>query len=346
MAEFTVLDVSTTFPRSSDRSANIPLSAVDLMPFRKGDDASRAMSDTLATARAADAAGYHRYWIAEHHNAEGLASSATTVVMAEVAAATERIRVGAGGIMLPNHAPYMVAEQFGTLAAFHPGRIDLGLGRAPGTDPWTVRALRRGSDAKDFPAEVAQVRDHLGPARPTQRVRAIPGQGSEVPVYILGSSTYGAALAAQEGLPYVFASHFAPDQLLLALDTYRSNFRPSAVLDEPYAIVSAGAVVADTDAEARRVFTSMQQRFLTLVRGNMQFLPPVDDIDALWNPAERAAVEGMLRESHVGSPTTVREELTELAKRTGADELMIMSEAWDLKDRIRSHELLAEAWLG
>ncbi|MFJ7498057.1 LLM class flavin-dependent oxidoreductase [Streptomyces sp. NPDC097727] len=344
MYEFNVKHVSTNFQYSTNRPSGIPLSVVDLMPFPKGHSATRTMSDTLAVARAADAAGYHRYWIAEHHNAAGLASSATVVVIAEVAAATERIRVGAGGIMLPNHTPYVVAEQFGTLAAFHPGRIDLGLGRAPGTDPWTVRALRRGTGADDFPREVAQVREYLGPARPTQRVRAIPGQGSEVPVFILGSSTFGAALAAQEGLPYVFASHFAPDQLLLALDTYRSNFRPSAVLDKPYAIVAAGTVVAETDEKARHLFTAMQRRFLTLVRGNMEFLPPVEDIDAIWTPAEREAVGAMLRESHVGSPAAVRKSLAELVERTRADELILMSETWDLEDRIRSYELLAEAW--
>ncbi|MGW5152618.1 LLM class flavin-dependent oxidoreductase [Rhodococcus koreensis] len=331
--------------RSNHRSRNIPLSVVDLMPFRKGDSPSQAMADTLALAQATEAAGYHRYWIAEHHNSRGLVSSATVVVMAEVAAATTSIRVGAGGIMLPNHAPYVVAEQFGTLAAFHPDRIDLGLGRAPGTDPWTIRALRRKVDAgEDFPREVAEVRTYLAPSRPSQRVHAIPGQGSGVPVFVLGSSTFGAALAAQEGLPFVFASHFAPQQLERALETYRSRFRPSANLEQPHAIVSAGAVVADTDSEARRLFTSMQRRFLTLVRGNMEFLPPVPDIDALWSPAERQAVGSMLAEAQVGSPATVRKGLTELAERTGADELMLMTETWDLEDRIRSYQLLADTW--
>lgn len=326
-------------------SPSIPLSVVDLMPSRDGESPSQTMADTLELARAAETAGYRRYWIAEHHNSEGLASSATVVVMAEVAAATERIRVGAGGIMLPNHAPYVVAEQFGTLEAFHPGRIDLGLGRAPGTDPFTSQALQRSAaGAAEFPQEVAQVRAFLGPVAPDQRVRALPGQNSNVPVFILGSSTYGATLAAQLGLPYVFASHFAPDQLLVALDAYRSGFHPSAVLDRPHAILAAGAVVAETDERARRIFTAMQRRFLTLIRGRMQFLPPVEDIDAIWSPAERQAVGSMLRESHVGSPTTVRAGLADLVERTQADELMLMTETWDLADRIRSYELLADTW--
>ncbi|MGD7731586.1 LLM class flavin-dependent oxidoreductase [Propionibacteriaceae bacterium G57] len=326
-------------------SARIPLSVVDLMPSRESDPYTRTMSDTLAFAQGVEKAGYHRYWVAEHHNSEALASSATVVVMAEVAAATSTIRVSAGGIMLPNHAPYVVAEQFGTLDAFHPGRIDLGLGRAPGTDPWTSRVLQRDAGAaSSFPDEVSLVQAWLGPVQPGQHVQALPGQGSNVPIYILGSSTFGASLAAQRGLPYVFASHFAPDHLMTALDLYRTNFRASEHLDRPYAIVAANAVVADTDERARYLFTAMQQRFALLARGQMKFVPPVDDIETVWSPEEKAVVNRMLAESHVGSPTTVRDGLDDLVERTRADELMLSAETWDLGDRVRSFELLADAW--
>ncbi|MEV7287083.1 LLM class flavin-dependent oxidoreductase [Streptomyces sp. NPDC093252] len=333
--------------RTPDRTHPIPLSVLDLAPVRAGHSPAEALENTVALARAAESYGYRRFWISEHHNTPAMASSATSVIIGQVAAATERITVGAGGVMLPNHAPYVVAEQFGTLAAYHPGRIDLGLGRAPGADPWTARALRREQGAGgDFPGQVAEVRGYLAPGSgsPARRVRAIPGEGSGVPVYVLGSSTFGAALAAREGLPFVFASHFAPDQLRAALALYRSAFRPSAVLARPYAMVAANAVVAESEREAVRIFSSLQQKFLTHLRGGMEFRPPVDDIHSLWTPQEAGIVGAMLAESHVGTPETVRRGLADLAARTGADELMILSEAWDFDARLRSYELLARAW--
>ncbi|MFE3069177.1 LLM class flavin-dependent oxidoreductase [Streptomyces sp. NPDC059247] len=342
------------------RSPSVPLSVLDLAPIRTGHGPAEALRHTVELARAAEASGYRRFWISEHHNTRAMASSATAIIIGQVAAATERISVGAGGIMLPNHAPYVVAEQFGTLATYHPGRIDLGLGRAPGTDPWTTRALRRQHQSgADFPEQVAELRGYLaadatdaadgsggayGSGGADRKVRAIPGEGVDVPVYVLGSSTFGAALAAREGLPFVFASHFAPQQLDEALDLYRSAFRPSAALAEPYAVVAANAVVADTATEAVRIFSSLQQKFLTHLRGEMRFLPPVDDIDALWNREEAGVVDAMLAESYVGTPGTVRHGLESLVARTGADELMILSEAWDFDARLRSYELLATTW--
>ncbi|KXX61919.1 LLM class flavin-dependent oxidoreductase [Rhodococcus sp. LB1] len=322
---------------------DIPLSLLNLAPIRHGGTATEALHETIELARKAEEFGYHRYWIAEHHNMAAVASAATSVLIGQVAAATERIKVGSGGIMLPNHAPYVVAEQFGTLAALYPGRIDLGLGRAPGTDPWTAQALRRGdATAEDFPAQVSEVRRYLAPGGPTRRVRAIPGEGTNVPLYILGSSTFGAALAAKEGLPFVFASHFAPNQLSAALDIYRANFRPSENLDKPHAVVGVNVIAADTDRSAQHIFTTLQRKFLTLIRGELQNLPPVDDIDQLWSPQEASAVGAMLRASCVGSPATVRDGLNELVKHTQADELIVLTETWEFKDRIRSYELLAE----
>ncbi|MER6911112.1 LLM class flavin-dependent oxidoreductase [Streptomyces sp. NPDC000594] len=322
-----------------------PLSVLDLSPIRTGRPVAEALENTVALARATEAYGYRRFWISEHHNTPAMASSATSIIIGQVAAATERIKVGAGGVMLPNHAPYVVAEQFGTLAAYHPGRIDLGIGRAPGSDPWTTRALRREHQSgADFPELANELRGYLAPGSAERKVRAIPGEGSDVPVFILGSSTFGAALAAREGLPFVFASHFSPDQLLPALELYRAGFRPSATLAKPYAIVAANAVVADTEREAVRIFSSLQQKFLTHFRGGMQFLPPVDDIDAVWAPQEAQMVNAMLAQSYVGTPDTVREGLESLVERTGADELMILSEAWDFDARLRSYELLAKSW--
>ncbi|ANW21365.1 LLM class flavin-dependent oxidoreductase [Streptomyces clavuligerus] len=327
------------------RTTNIPLSVLDLSPIRHGHGPAEALANTVELARAIEAYGYHRFWISEHHNTTAMASSATSIMIGRVAAATERIRVGAGGVMLPNHAPYVVAEQFGTLAAYHPGRIDLGLGRAPGTDPWTTRALRRDhKGGLDFPEQVAELRGYLAPGDGKGKVRAIPGEGSDVPVYILGSSTFGAALAAREGLPFVHASHFSPDRLDEALERYRAEYRPSAAHPEPYAIVAANAVVADTEKEAVRTFSTLRQKFLTHFRGEMRILPPVDDIDRVWAPQEAQMVNAMLRESFVGTPDTVRAGLEDLAERTGADELMIVSEAWDFATRLRSYELLARTW--
>ena len=321
----------------------IPFSVLDLMPTRKDRSHTQTMRYTLEAAQAVERFGFSRYWVAEHHNAGSLLSSATVVVMAEIAAATERIRVGSGGIMLPNHAPYVVAEQFGTLEAFHPGRIDLGLGRAPGTDPMTAQALRRDdSAAAHFPAEVQEIMGYLGSPSPMRRVHAIPGQGSNVPLYILGSSTFGASLAAQLGLPFAFASHFAPAALAEAINLYRTNFTPSRVLSEPYVIVGAAAMLADTDEQARRLFTTMQQHFLGVIRGRTLYAPPVETMDELWSPIERQRVDSMLAEAIVGSADTAQRQLTNLVERTGANEVIVMSAPWEFEDRIRSYELLSQ----
>lgn len=322
---------------------SIPFSVLDLMPTRPDDSHTQTMRKTVQAAQAAERFGFNRFWVTEHHNAGSLLSSATVVVMAELAAATERIRVGSGGIMLPNHAPYVVAEQFGTLEAFHPGRIDLGLGRAPGTDPMTAQALRRdNSAAMNFPAEVEEIQRYLGEPSPMRRVHAIPGQGSNVPLYILGSSTFGASLAAKLGLPFSFASHFAPAALQDALNVYRNNFTPSQTLDKPYVIVGAGSLVAETDEQAQYLFTTAQQHALGIIRGRPQFSPPVDDMEKLWSPAEKRHISSMLQEAVVGSPQTVQSKLEDLIARTGADEVIITSTPWEFEDRIRSYELLSE----
>ena len=323
-----------------------PLSVLDLAPIVAGSDAVTALHNSLALARHAEALGYRRFWVAEHHNMDGVASAATAVLIGQIARATERIRVGSGGIMLPNHAPLTVAEQFGTLASFFPGRIDLGLGRAPGTDGPTMRALRRhlSSAAEDrFPQDVQELQAYLGPAREGQVVRAIPGQGTEVPIWLLGSSLYSAQLAAYLGLPFAFASHFAPDLLMQALEIYRAQYRPSARHPEPHAMVGLNVIVADSDEQAQRLFTSLQQRFLGMQRGQRGPLPPpVDDMDALWSPAEKAGVARMLAESVVGSPVTVRAGLRATAERTGADEFIVASALHDFDARLRSYELLAQ----
>jgi luciferase family oxidoreductase group 1 len=323
-----------------------PLSVLDLAPIVAGSDAVTALHNSLALARHAEALGYRRFWVAEHHNMDGVASAATAVLIGQIARATERIRVGSGGIMLPNHAPLTVAEQFGTLASFFPGRIDLGLGRAPGTDGPTMRALRRhlSSAAEDrFPQDVQELQAYLGPAREGQVVRAIPGQGTEVPIWLLGSSLYSAQLAAYLGLPFAFASHFAPDLLMQALEIYRSQYRPSDRHPEPHAMVGLNVIVADSDEQAQRLFTSLQQRFLGMQRGQRGPLPPpVDDMDALWSPAEKAGVARMLAESVVGSPVTVRAGLRATAERTGADEFIVASALHDFDARLRSYELLAQ----
>jgi luciferase family oxidoreductase group 1 len=322
-----------------------PLSILDLAPIVEGGSASTALRNSLDLARHAERLGYERFWLAEHHNMAGIASAATSVVIAHVAAGTSTIRVGAGGIMLPNHSPLVIAEQFGTLAALHPGRIDLGLGRAPGTDQQTMHALRQAhASADSFPHDVLELQAYLGDPQPGQVVHAVPGSGSHVPLWILGSSLYGAQLAAMLGLPYAFASHFAPDALLPALEVYRAQFRPSAQLDRPYAMVAANVIVADSDDEARRLFTSVQQAFTNMVRntrGRLQ--PPIDDIEAYWSPAEKAHVERMLRRSFVGTAATVAEELGDYVGETDADELIVASAIYDHVARVRSYELLADA---
>ncbi|MBN9425349.1 MAG: LLM class flavin-dependent oxidoreductase [Burkholderiales bacterium] len=321
----------------------IPLSVLDLAPIRRGDTAADALRNTLDLARHAETWGYRRYWLAEHHNMTGIASAATSVVIGAVAGATKTIRVGAGGVMLPNHSPLVIAEQFGTLESLYPGRIDLGLGRAPGTDQTTLRALRRNpAAAEHFPDDVLELQAFFAPLREGQRIRAVPGHGLNVPLWILGSSLYGAQLAAALGLPYAFASHFAPDALYQALQVYRQQFRPSPQLDKPYAMVGAAVVAADSDDEARRLFTTLQQQFTNMLRNTRgQMAPPLDDIDQYWSPAEKAQVARMLACAFHGSPTTIRASLERLIEDTGADELMVTGPIFDHAARLRSYELLA-----
>jgi len=325
----------------------IPLSVLDLAPIVEGGTAALALQNTLDLARHADTWGYRRYWVAEHHNMDGVASSATAVLIGHIAGGTQRIRVGAGGIMLPNHAPLMVAEQFGTLATLYPGRIDLGLGRAPGTDRHTAMALRRhmhAADEQGFPDDVLELQGYLSEGGTRQGVRAIPGMGTQVPIWLLGSSLYGAQLAAHLGLPYAFASHFAPEMLLQALQVYRSTYRPSPAWPKSHAMVGVNVVAADTDEEAARLFTSIQQRFLGMQRGQRGPLPhPISpaQLETMWTPQERVGVHGMLAASAVGSAASVRQQLQALVDQTGADELIVAGAVHDHAARLRSYELLA-----
>ena len=325
----------------------IPISILDLVPVILGETPREALRKSLDLAQHAEAFGYTRYWVAEHHNMTGIASAATSVVIGYLAGGTSRIRVGSGGVMLPNHAPLVIAEQFGTLESLYAGRIDLGVGRAPGTDPRTLRALRRVLTRHDtFPEEVLELQAFLAPAKSGQAVRAVPGAGSEVPVWILGSSTFGAELAAQLGLPYAFASHFAPDALFAALEIYRKQFKPSKQLDHPYAMAGVNVVAADTDDEARRLFTTIQQSFTNLVRGaGGKLQPPIDNIDDYWNPMEKLHASSMLKYSIVGSRETVRRGLEDFVVLTKADELMIVTSLYDHPLRVRSYEIIAEASL-
>ena len=320
------------------------LSILDLVGVREGTTPGDALAGSLEAARAAERLGYRRYWVSEHHNMVGVASAATAVVVGHLAAGTRTIRVGSGGIMLPNHAPLLIAEQFGTLEALHPGRIDLGLGRAPGTDPLTARAMRRDlhAAAERFPEDVLELRSLLGDPDPGQAIRAVPGAGSKVPLWMLGSSLYGAQLAAALGLPYAFASHFAPDALDDALAVYRDRFEPSEQLDGPHAVPCINVVVADTDRDARRLFTTVQQMFAAMVRGTRGLMPPpIDDIETHWTAMEKVHASRMLACSFVGTPDTVRDALAGFVARTGADELMVHVPVFDEGARIRSMELLA-----
>ena len=324
--------------------SDIPFSVLDLAPVPEGSGVADSFRNTLELAQRAEALGFKRFWLAEHHNMRGIASSATAVLIGHVAGGTKSIRVGSGGVMLPNHSPLVVAEQFGTLEALHPGRIDLGLGRAPGTDQLTMRALRRNfaAAAEDFPRDVAELRAYFAPARPGQLVAAVPGEGLRVPLWLLGSSLYSARLAAELGLPFGFASHFAPDYLLHALEVYRDNFRPSEELKEPYALACLNVIAAETDEEARRLFTSLQQAFVNLRRGRPgKFPPPVDTIEGFASELELAGVEHALRYSVVGSAETVREGLEAFAGLTRADELMLTSQIHDHAARLRSFEIVA-----
>jgi len=323
----------------------IPLSILDLVRVTEETDARGAMNNARDLAAHAEQWDYRRIWVAEHHNMAGIASAATSIVLAHIAEGTKTIRVGAGGIMLPNHAPYVIAEQFGTLARLFPDRIDLGLGRAPGTDPLTLRALRRSPEAADnFPQDVLELQAFLAPAGPTQRIQAVPAAGTNVPLWILGSSHFGAMLAAELGLPYAFASHFAPGELLAALDIYRARFKPSEQLDWPYAMVGVNIVAAPTDDEARRLATTQQMSFANLVRGARGLSqPPIDDIETYWSPAEKAQAMRMLARSIIGAPETVRAGIKALVDETNADELIVVSDVYDHPTRLRSFEMIAEA---
>jgi luciferase family oxidoreductase group 1 len=319
-------------------------SVLDLALIPQGSAATDALRNTLDLAQHAERWGYNRYWLAEHHNMPGIASAATSVVIGYVAGGTRTIRVGAGGIMLPNHAPMIIAEQFGTLESLYPGRIDLGVGRAPGTDQRTLRALRRDPSSSDtFPQDVVELQALLGPLHPGQAVQAVPGTDTNVPLWILGSSLFGAQLAAMLGLPYAFASHFAPNALMQALQVYRERFQPSAQLDKPHAMVGVNVIAAETDEEARYLFTSPQQQFTNLFRGTRgQLQPPIDDIESYWSPAEKAQAMNMLACSFVGSPETIRPGLEDFIEQTGADEIIVASAIYDHRARLRSYEILAE----
>jgi luciferase family oxidoreductase group 1 len=322
----------------------IPFSILDLAHVVEGATPAEALRNSLDLARHAERLGYNRYWLAEHHNMPGIASAATSVVIGHVAGGTKTIRVGAGGVMLPNHSPLVIAEQFGTLESLYPGRIDLGLGRAPGTDQRTMRALRRNMTNEDtFPDDVVELAHYFMAPQPGQTVHAYPGAGLKVPLWILGSSAYGAQLAAMLGLPYAFASHFAPDYLLTALELYRKSFQPSQFLDKPYAMLGIAVVAADSDDEAQRLATSGQRQFLNLRRGTPGLLqPPVDSMDDQWSPAEKAGVAHVMQYAAVGSPDTVREKLRSFIELTSADELMLAGQIYDHDARKRSYEIAAE----
>jgi luciferase family oxidoreductase group 1 len=326
-------------------TGSVAFSVLDLSPIPVGSTAAQALHNTLDLARHAERWNYRRFWLAEHHNMTGIASAATSVVIGYVAGGTSSIRVGAGGVMLPNHAPLVIAEQFGTLESLYPGRIDLGLGRAPGTDQITMHALRRDlmSSADTFPDDVQELQAYFRKAAPSQRVRAVPGEGLNVPIWLLGSSLFSARLAAALGLPFAFASHFAPDLMLPALEAYRTRFRPSEALERPYAMLGLNVVAADTDEQARRLFTSLQQQFASLVRGTPgQLPPPVDSMEGRWSAAERAGAERMLACSVVGSPATVRQGLEAFLARTGADEVLVTAHIFEHAARLRSFQMVAE----
>lgn len=322
----------------------IALSLLDLVHVRQDQTPADALADALLVARHAEEFGYSRYWVAEHHNMIGISSAATSVVIGHLAAGTSKIRVGSGGIMLPNHSPLQIAEQFGTLESLFPGRIDLGLGRAPGTDQLTARAMRRDlqAAAQSFPQDVVELQMFLDEPQPNQSIVAVPGAGLKVPLWMLGSSLYGAQLAAQLGLPYAFASHFAPDALDSALSIYREKFQPSAQLENSYAAPCVNVIVADTDEEASHLFTTLQQMFAGMLRGRRGLMPaPIDNMEGYWSPPEKAQVSHMLSCSFVGSPETVHGKLDQFLERTLADELMISMPIFEHQKRLKSVELLA-----
>ncbi len=323
----------------------VPFSILDLSPIPRGSDASQALRNTLDLARHAERWGYRRFWLAEHHNMPGIASAATAVALAHVGGGTSKIRIGSGGIMLPNHSPLVVAEQFGTLESLFPGRVDLGVGRAPGTDQRTTRALRREriSSADTFPQDLIELQAYFQPAEPGQAVRAVPGAGLAIPIWLLGSSLFSAELAATLGLPYAFAGHFAPDQMIEAFAVYRRKFRPSEALDQPYTMAGVSVIAAETDTEARRLFTSLQQQFIDLRSGTPGPLaPPVDNAEQAWSPIEKATLHHALREAIVGGRETVKAGLESFLARTGIDEIMVTAQIFDHTARLRSFEIVAE----
>ncbi len=326
------------------RLADIHISTLDLAPVRADGGPQQALRNSLALAQQVEKLGYTRFWVAEHHNMDGIASSATAVLIGYLAAGTTSIRLGAGGVMLPNHAPLVIAEQFGTLATLYPGRIDLGLGRAPGADQYTARALRRerSGSADDFPEDVEELQRYFGPRTPDQRVIAMPGSGTEVPLWLLGSSLFSAQLAGQKGLPYAFASHFAPRLMHEAIRVYRNHFQPSKVLDKPYVMLGVPLIAADTDEQAAYLATSTYQRILALIRGqSLLQKPPVPSMDGLWLPHEKQAVGEFFGLAMVGGPEKIRAKLELLLEQTGADELIFTSDMYDFADRLRSYEILA-----
>ncbi|UKS24345.1 LLM class flavin-dependent oxidoreductase [Paenibacillus sp. HWE-109] len=325
----------------------IPFSILDLAPVIVGGTPRDSFQRSLDLAQHAEKWGYHRYWLAEHHNMPGIASSATSLIISHVASGTKKIRVGSGGIMLPNHAPLVIAEQFGTLESLYPGRIDLGLGRAPGSDQPAMRALRRGlgSDGHDFPEMLSELRGYLDPSLGTAMpgVRAFPGEGMNIPIWLLGSSGFSAQLAGQLGLPFAFASHFAPGYLLPALDLYRSSFRPSDVLSKPYAMVGINIIAADTDEEAQKLATSQLQQFLNIIRGRTGLLnPPVDSMEELWTQTEKMYVQQQLSYSLVGSRETIRAKMQQVQQQTQADEWIIAGQIYDHEARLKSYQIVAE----
>ncbi len=321
------------------------LSILDLAPICEGSPVAQAFKNTLELAQRAEDWGYNRYWLAEHHNLDGIASAATSVLIGYVAGGTKKIRVGSGGIMLPNHAPLVIAEQFGTLETLYPGRIDLGLGRAPGTDASTMRALRRDLVDRDveFSDQVQELLFYFAPATPGQKVRAIPGAGIDVPLWLLGSSLYSAQLAAVLGLPFSFAGHFAPELMLQAVEIYRRTFQPSRFLAEPYVMIGVQVIAADTDDRAAEMATTNYQRFLGIIRNQrMSLRPPVANMDEIWNPMEKELVLSKLRTSVIGGPEKVKVGMQNLIDQTQADELMIMSDAFDYRERLRSYEIIQD----
>ena len=332
--------------------SEVKMSVLDLAPIVAGGTAAESLRNTLDLARHAERWGYRRFWLAEHHNMPGIASSATSVVIGHVAAGTETIRVGSGGIMLPNHAPLVIAEQFGTLESLYPGRIDLGLGRAPGSDMRTAHALRRtlgGNGGDDFPELLAELRAYFDPSLEPfiPGVRAVPGEGLNIPIWLLGSSGFSARLAGRLGLPFAFASHFAPEYLLPALELYRSSFEPSKALERPYVMIGMNVTAAETVEEARRLATSPMQQFLNIIRGRTgQLQPPVDSMDDLWTEQERMMVEKMLRYAIIGDRNTIREKLPAYLAETQADEIIVTTQIYDHEARLRSYRILAEAVKG